>query len=146
GRVCPEGFIRSQDKRQCFKIFNDKEYSRNEAQAKCEEENLVLAVPSKAVVLALRDDLLDNYGDLEWLWLDGITPVASSSVMVKNNQTEMNINKDLWMPGEPSLFYDKNTCLGMYIIEQVVTGFPGQVYSTFPCWAGGSILCEDIVE
>ena len=65
---CPAGFFMSAGSAQCFKFFPEKgalgwgSATWYEANATCESEGLMMALPIDDVAVALREDLLYTYG------------------------------------------------------------------------------------
>ncbi|CAL4090355.1 unnamed protein product, partial [Meganyctiphanes norvegica] len=144
--ACPDGFITSQDLRQCFKVFKDEHRNWNETQSKCLQENLVHAMPSDTNAIELRKKILDTYGEVEGVWLGGISPAGSGQVTVPGNQTQLDQDHHLWRPGAPVLSDDQDMCVWMPLTQEYVSDWPRQVYSTRLCAFPWITLCEATFE
>ena len=66
---CPAGFFMSDGSPQCFKFFPEKRGNWRTANETCAKEGLMMALPTDAVAIALRKDLLYTYGKQLFLYL-----------------------------------------------------------------------------
>ncbi|CAL4109584.1 unnamed protein product, partial [Meganyctiphanes norvegica] len=141
---CKEGFINSRGSPQCFKIFNDVKRTWDEAHTKCQDEKLALAKTSAAGAVALREDIIDKYGLLGHLWLDGRID-DSGRLISQRSKTELKYETSLLETGGNSN-WDDQSCLSMTFELLALEYWEEQPYSTEDCSQTSYILCEAIQE
>ncbi|CAL4062150.1 unnamed protein product, partial [Meganyctiphanes norvegica] len=145
---CPAGFVRVEGSRQCFKVLNNRAINWENGQQECLNENLVLASPHDNIAVALRQLILDKYGDEGPLWLDGVIEADYTGQLVmvwQRHQRELDWDSSLWLPGarrELRSNKDSLACLHMWPKQSDVTAYPTQPYSTRRCKFPGKTLCE----
>ncbi|CAL4124902.1 unnamed protein product, partial [Meganyctiphanes norvegica] len=138
---CPVGFLRLEGSRQCFKLLTNSTLTWWEAQRACLDRNLVLAIPSDEVAVALRKLILDKYGE-GYLWLDGMARADSGRMMWQRTHTELRSNHTLWQYDEPDFRDKRDTCLVMDTANWTLSVYPAQPYTTILCTGTGIALCE----
>ncbi|CAL4059147.1 unnamed protein product, partial [Meganyctiphanes norvegica] len=136
---CPGGFIKIEGSWKCFKVWDDEKRNWWEAEDKCLDENSVLAGPTTEVAVALRKRILDTYGDLGGLWLDGIVPGTGIHTEIR-----LSVNNTNWLRSHHYPSNEFDLCRAMNINQQFIRNYPNasDVSQLHWCTKRGSTLCE----
>ncbi|CAL4077337.1 unnamed protein product [Meganyctiphanes norvegica] len=123
----------------CYKLFNDRTRSWEDAKNHCKAHAMRLAEPADAETVELRKYLLNNFGNGN-VWL-GAKADGSKYVWQDSRMTLRNGNH-LWDPDQSRGSYTSTKyCLMMF----VYTGsqfYPGQPYYSSECSNSRYTLCE----
>ncbi|CAL4147787.1 unnamed protein product, partial [Meganyctiphanes norvegica] len=139
---CHEGFFMSKGSKECFKIFMDLPRSWYDSKKKCKAEGLLTAMPSDAVAVSLRKDLLEKYGEVCNVWLDAR---GNGSKMVwQHDRTELRDNNSLWWPGSRGVTISH--CLFLAVWETDRNRHPRRPYGSNSCSNSFYTLCKVRME
>jgi len=135
---CPEGFFHVPGYSRCYKFFNDEERTWFDANQKCTDENLVLAMTDNNEV-ALRNYITDHYRTKYYTWL-GAKSDGSSVVWEQTGEALPDYN-------DSESWYMHNTHSGycltlMTTYHYAANKNPTQPFYSEYCYDIGYTLCE----
>ncbi|CAL4154869.1 unnamed protein product, partial [Meganyctiphanes norvegica] len=121
------------------KLFKDKRLNWSDAKSHCESHGLILAEPSDAVALVMRNYLVENQGLNNDVWLGGKAD-GSKFVWQDGGKTLRN-DSPLWhpnrSPGSQTEYTATKYCL-MFMDDD----YPGTSYIPSHCSSTEYPLCE----
>ncbi|CAL4110548.1 unnamed protein product [Meganyctiphanes norvegica] len=137
GQGCPPGFIKSPGSATCYKMFLE-EVSPAAAKKKCASEGLVLAQPSDAEVVALRDVIVDTY-DGVWVAAAWVAATGDENGQYFWSRDDTTVPQKLFSPW--FLVYSGAKCLAL-LLDADSGRAPQQPYGPSYCAETNSVLCQ----
>jgi len=142
---CPDGFFQVPGSNKCYKYFDDKKRTWDEANTYCQAEGLVLAMTDNNNEIALRNYIVDTLyvpGGYYYTWLGA---KADGSVFVWEQTGTSTIPA-----GSPRFYYESprlGKCLALYSRHAAPRLYPEETFYSYDCDNSGYgkyTLCEKV--
>ncbi|CAL4112322.1 unnamed protein product, partial [Meganyctiphanes norvegica] len=138
---CREGFFIVDGSTQCFRLYDDKSRTWEEAQSKCQNEGLLAAKPTDRVAATVRKYIFDKKGD-GGVWLDA--QGDGDNMAWQLDGRKISRSSILWWPILPGKWFNYTNCLLLLAYRSNWREHPNKPYLTYPCANFHRTLCEDV--